>query len=102
MKCHVLNFESSVLLSKCLRAKICSNVNVYFDPQGCQTLQLKESEAPLFSLGSWTIKDVQSNLSLCRVHIGNVMHGLNFFNNRKQEFINILIKQANKQTLFSK
>ena len=40
--------------SKCLRAKICSNMNVYFDPQGCQTLLLKESDPFLFSLGSWT------------------------------------------------
>ena len=85
MKCHVLNFGSPVLLSKCLRAKICSNVNVHFDPQGCQTLLLKESEALLFSLGSWTIKDVQSNLSLCKVQVGNVMHGLNFYNNRKNK-----------------
>ena len=41
--------------SKCLRAKIYSNINVYFDPQGCQTLLLKESDPLLFSLGSWTI-----------------------------------------------
>ena len=38
----------------CLRAKIYSNMNVYFDPQGCQTLLLKESDPLLFSLGSWT------------------------------------------------
>ena len=48
------------------------------------------------------LKDVQSNMSLCKVQVGNVMHGLNFFNNREdQAFINILIKQTNKQTLFS-
>ena len=63
--------------SKCLRAKIYSNINVYFDALGCQTLLLKESEPlfflwvyfdalacqtlllkesePLFILGSWTI-----------------------------------------------
>ena len=40
--------------SKCLRAKIYGNMNVYFDPQGCQTLLLKESNPLLFSLGSWT------------------------------------------------
>ena len=32
-----------------------TTMNVYFDPQGCQTLLLKESEL-LLSLGSWTIK----------------------------------------------
>ena len=31
-----VNFESPVPFSKCLRAKIYSNINVYFDPQGCQ------------------------------------------------------------------
>ena len=41
--------------SKCLRAKKYSNMNVYFDPQGCQTLLLKESDPFLFPLGSWTI-----------------------------------------------
>ena len=30
-------------------------MNAYFDPQGCQTLLLKESESLFFSLGSWTI-----------------------------------------------
>ena len=40
--------------SKCLRAKIYSNLNVYFDPKGCQSLLLKESDPLLFSLGSWT------------------------------------------------
>ena len=49
-----VNFESPVPFSKCLRAKIYSNMHVYFDPQGCQTLLLKESEPLLFSLGSWT------------------------------------------------
>ena len=50
------NFESHVPFSKCLRAKIHSNINVYFDPQGCQTLPLKKSEPLLFPLGCWTIK----------------------------------------------
>ena len=45
-----VNFESLVHLSKCLRAKIYSNMDVYFDPQNCQTLQ--ESEPLLSSLGS--------------------------------------------------
>ena len=49
-----VDFESPVRFSKCLRAKIYSNMNVYFDPQGCQTLLLKESEPLLFALGSWT------------------------------------------------
>ena len=47
--------------SKCLRAKIYSNMNVYFDPQGCQTLLLKESDPLLFSLGSWTITLLSGN-----------------------------------------
>ena len=50
-----VNFESPVPFSKCLRAKIYCNMNVHFDQQGCQTLLLKESEAFLLSLGSWTI-----------------------------------------------
>ena len=49
-----VSFESPVPFSKCLRAKICCNMNVHFDPQGCQTLLLKESEPFLLSLGSWT------------------------------------------------
>ena len=49
-----VNFESPVPFSKCLRAKIYSNMKVDFDPQGCQTLLLKESDPLLFSLGSWT------------------------------------------------
>ena len=51
-----VDFESHVPFSKCLRAKFDSNMNVYFDPQGCQTLLLKESDPFLFSLGSWTKK----------------------------------------------
>ena len=47
-------FESPVPFSKCLRAKIYCNMNVHFDPHGCQTLLLKESEPFLLSLGSWT------------------------------------------------
>ena len=50
-----VNFVSPVPFSKCLRAKIYSNMNVYFDPQGCETLLLKDSESLLFSLGSRTI-----------------------------------------------
>ena len=50
-----VNFESPVPFSKCLRAKIYSNMNVYFDPKVCQTLLFKESEPLLFTLGSWTI-----------------------------------------------
>ena len=49
-----VSFESPVPFSKCLRAKIYCNMNVHFDPQGCQTLLLKESEHFLLSLGSWT------------------------------------------------
>ena len=49
-----VRFESPVPFSKCLRAKIYCNMNVHFDPQGCQTLLLKESEHFLLSLGSWT------------------------------------------------
>ena len=48
-----INFESPVPFSKCLRAKIYCAMNVHFDPQGCHTLLLKESELFL-SLGSWT------------------------------------------------
>ena len=33
-----------MLFSKCLRAKIYCNMNGHFDPLGCQTLLLKESE----------------------------------------------------------
>ena len=52
--------------SKCLRAKIYSNMNIYFDPQGCQTLLLKESDPLLFSLGSWTIRlKFSSLLKIC-------------------------------------
>ena len=50
-----VSFESPVPFSKCLRAKIYCNMNVHFDPQGCQTLLLKESEPFLLSLGSWTM-----------------------------------------------
>ena len=50
-----VSFESPVLFSKCLRAKIYCNMNGHFDPQGCQTLLLKESELYFLSLGSWTI-----------------------------------------------
>ena len=51
-----VSFESPVLFSKCLRAKIYCNMNAHFDPPGCQTLLLKESDLVFFlSLGSWTI-----------------------------------------------
>ena len=49
-----VKFESPVPFSKCLRTKIYSTMNEYFDPQGCQTLLLKESEPLLLPLGSWT------------------------------------------------
>ena len=48
-----VNFETPVPFSKCLRAKIYCNINVYFDPQCCQTLLLKQSEPLPFPLGSW-------------------------------------------------
>ena len=48
-----VNFESPVPFSKYVRAKIYSNMHVYFDPLGWQTL-LKESDPLLFSLGSRT------------------------------------------------
>ena len=57
-----VKFESSVSFSKCLRAKIYSNMNVYFDPLVCQTLLLKESEPLLSSLGSWTIVQISFRL----------------------------------------
>ena len=50
---------SPVPFSKCLRAKIYSNMNVYFDTQGCQTLLLKESDPLLFSL--LTTKSIKRN-----------------------------------------
>ena len=46
-----VNFVCIVLFSKCLRAKICSNMNLYYVPQGCQTLLLKESEPLLLLFG---------------------------------------------------
>ena len=58
-----VGFESPVPFSKCLRAKIYCNMNVHFDPQGCQTLLLKESEPFLLSLGSWTIPDIIQDIS---------------------------------------
>ena len=48
-----VNFESPVPFSKCLRAKMYCNMNVHSDPQGCQTLLLKESEPLFLFLGSW-------------------------------------------------
>ena len=56
-----VSFESPVPFSKCLRAKIYCNMNVHFDPQGCQTLLLKESEPFLLSLGSWTTNQYHKN-----------------------------------------
>ena len=38
-------------------------MNGHFDPQGCQSLLLKESELFFLSLGSWTI-DVMSHQGL--------------------------------------
>ena len=64
-----VNFESPMPFSKCLRAKICSNINVYFDPQGRQTLLLKESEPLLFALGSWTNSGFRLNRDLWIIDI---------------------------------
>ena len=50
-----------MLFSKCLRAKIYCNMNGHFDPQGCQTLLLKESELFFLSLGSWTSSESDDN-----------------------------------------
>ena len=61
-----------MLFSKCLRAKIYCNVNVHFDPQGCQTLLLKESELFFLSLGSWTISEVL--MTDLRIKIGFCDH----------------------------
>ena len=47
---QTVSFESPVPVSKCLRAKIYSSINVYFDPQGCQTLLSKEIAPLLFFL----------------------------------------------------
>ena len=58
--------------SKCRRAKKYSNMNVYFDPQGCQTLLLKESDPLLFPLGSWTNSDVDNNALSLAWHISDV------------------------------
>ena len=61
--------------SKCLRAKMYCNMNVHSDPQGCQTLLLKESEPLFLFLGSWnkaclkryfkTAKSVDFFFSIC-------------------------------------
>ena len=59
-----VSFESPVPFSKCLRAKIYCNMNALFDPQGCQTLLLKESKPFLLSLGSWTIMFFPKNKEL--------------------------------------
>ena len=53
-----------MLFSKCLRAKIYCNMNGHFDPLGCQTLLLKESELFFLSLGSWTTSHLIIMLSL--------------------------------------
>ena len=55
-----------MLFSKCLRAKIYCNMNVHFDPQGCQTLLLKESELFFLSLGSWTMMKLHRKHSITR------------------------------------
>ena len=52
-----------MLFSKCLRPKIYCNMNGHFDPLGCQTLLLKESELFLLSLGSWTISKIDITLT---------------------------------------
>ena len=62
-----VNFESPVPFSKCLWAKIYCAMNVYFDPQGCHTLLLKESKLFLLSLGSWTIHENHEKKKNCYV-----------------------------------
>ena len=56
-----------MLFSKCLQVKIYCNVNVHFDPQGCQTLLLKESELFFLSLGSWTKGQFKDKLHFFRI-----------------------------------
>ena len=68
-----VSFESPVLFSKCLRAKIYCNMNVHFDPQGCQTLLLKESELFFLSLGSWTNMDMATALSCDSDQLKNLL-----------------------------
>ena len=71
--------------SKCLRAKKYSNMNVYFDPQGCQTLLLKESDPFLFPLGSWTtllISPLQFPYLLYTVMIFRLFKEINLFDFR--------------------
>ena len=70
-----VSFESPVLFSKCLRAKIYCNMNVHFDPQGCQTLLLKESELYFLSLGSWT-KGEKVSLKLSYMFWSSVLYVL--------------------------
>ena len=77
--------------SKCLRTQIYRNINVYFDPQGCQTLLLKESEPLPFTNGSWN-KDcsawqdeIQKTLSqsMCnyrRYYIKDISNKISNFN----------------------
>ena len=57
-----VSFKYPVPFSKCLRAIIYCNMNVHFDPQGCQTLLLKGSEPFILSLGSWTTELVSLRL----------------------------------------
>ena len=70
-----VNFESPVPFSKCLRAKSYSNMNTHFDPQGCQTLLLKESEPFLLSFGSWTICEMGFSFdelaAVLKIRMGN-------------------------------
>ena len=66
--------------SKCLRAKINSNMHVYFDPQGCQTLLLKESDPLIFSFGSWTnrriqLKEIAQALDISHCSVSTILHG---------------------------
>ena len=67
-----VSFESPVLFSKCLRAKIYCKMNGHFDPQGCQTLLLKESELYFLSLGSWTINEL--------INFGHILSFFYFWN----------------------
>ena len=58
-----------MLFSKCLRAKIYSNMNGHFDPQGCQTLLLKESEHFFLSFGLWTIESLDKTCTRYKMEI---------------------------------
>ena len=62
-----VKFESPVPFSESLRTTIYSNMNVYLNPKGCQTLLLKESESHLFSFGLWTSIKIQQYIDASRI-----------------------------------